>query len=199
LVLDDELRQALEHLGLAGDAAWAEVAQVAADDVEFVRAWVRYVEAHATQFTRPAGFLRSALRGDTWPPAWADPEEERRGRWRAWVRENDDKPILPRRSQRQEIMERYGIIPETMDLWQRVQQELSLQMTRATYDTWIRRTLLLSVEGSKATLGVQNVRAKDWLENRLAPLFQRALGRHLDGPVELAFVVLESPTRDEVP
>jgi hypothetical protein len=197
LVLDDELSQMLERLGLAGDDAWTEVARVAADDAEFVRAWAKYVEARAKQFTRPAGFLRSALRGNTWPPAEADPEQERLERWRTWARENEDGPPVPRRSLREETMERYGIAPETMDLWQAAQQELSLQMTRATYDTWIRGALLLSIEGNKATIGVRSPAAKDWLENRLAPVFQRTLGRHFDGPVELVFVVLESPARDE--
>ena len=94
-------------------------------------------------------------------------------------------------------MERYGIAPEKMDLWQAAQQELSLQMTRATYDTWIRGALLLSVEGNKATIGVQSPAAKDWLEHRLARMFQRTLERHISGPVEVLFVVLESPARDE--
>lgn len=198
MVLDGELSQALERLGLAGDKAWTEVAKAAVDDVEFVRAWVDYVEAHRRQFTRPAGFLRSALRGNTWPPVEADPEQERLERWRAWVRNNEDEPRVPRRSHREEMMERYGIAPETMDLWQAAQQELSLQMTRATYDTWIRGALLLSVEGNKATIGVQSPAAKDWLEHRLARMFQRTLERHLGGLGEVTFVVLESPAWDEL-
>jgi hypothetical protein len=198
LVLDDHLSQVLEFLGLAGDEAWAEVARAAADDAEFVRAWVAYVETHRGQFTRPAGFLRSALRGDTWPPVEADPEQERLERWREWARENEDNPDVPRHNRREETMERYGIAPKTMALWQAAQQELSLQMTRATYDAWIRGALLLSVEEGKATIGVQSPAAKEWLEHRLACMFQHTLERHLDGPVELAFVVLESPARDEV-
>ena len=197
LVLDSELSQALERLGLAGDDAWAEVTQAAADDVEFVRAWIQYIEARRDQFTRPAGFLRSALRGDTWPPVEADPEQERLERWRAWARENEDGLPAPRRSHREETMERYGIAPEAMDLWQAAQQELSLQMTRATYDTWIRGALLLSVEENKATIGVQSPAAKDWLEHRLVRMFERTLERHISGPVEVLFVVLESPARDE--
>jgi len=169
LVLDSELSQALERLGLAGDDTWAEVAQAAADDFEFVRAWMKYVEAHRDQFTRPAGFLRSALRGDTWPPVEADPEQERLERWRAWVRENEDGLPAPRRSHREEPMERSSSAPETMDLWQTAQQELSLQMTRATYDTWIRGALLLSVEETKATIGGHSPAAGRTLRGRDAP------------------------------
>jgi len=72
-------------------------------------------------------------------------------------------------------------------------------MTRATYDAWIRQILLLSVEEGRATLGVRSPAAKAWLENRLARVLQRTLDRRLDTPVELAFVVLESPSTDEEP
>ncbi|MGD2206069.1 MAG: hypothetical protein PVH17_04740 [Anaerolineae bacterium] len=44
----------------------------------------------------------SALRGNTWPPVEADPEQERRERWRAWVRENEEEPDIPRRSRHED-------------------------------------------------------------------------------------------------
>jgi len=199
LALDNELRQALEHLGLAGDAAWAEVARAVTSDAEFVRAWVAYVEENRKQFTRPAGFLRSALRGHTWPPEEPDLEARHREQWPVLQTQNEAawlEEYAP--SQREATRERHGIAPETMALWQTAQQELSCQMAPATYDAWVRPTLLLSVEGGQAILGVRSPAAKAWLENRLARLVQRTLERHLDGPVELAFVLLESPARDGV-
>jgi hypothetical protein len=131
LALDDDLRQALERLGLAGDGGWAEVAQVAAHASDFVWAWVEYVEKHRQQFKRPAGFLRSALRGNTWPPDEADPEARRREQWQAW--RTQGAVALPEdhaRSRREETMARHDIASETMDLWEQVQKELSWQMTR---------------------------------------------------------------------
>lgn len=197
LALDDELSEALERLGLAGDDAWAEVARVAAEDAEFVRAWVKYVEGHRREFERPAGFLRSALRGRTWPPEDVEPDAEQRTSWAAWLHGDQDDICLPRATRREETMARYGIDDETMALWEQVRTELSWQMTRATFDTWIRPTLLLSVEGNVATLGVQSEAARAWLEHRLGKMVQRTFARHLGEDVALAFTLLETRRVDE--
>ena len=67
-------------------------------------------------------------------------------------------------------------------------------MTRATYDTWLRGALLLSVDDGRATLGVRHAYSVDWLQNRLEPVIRRTLARQLDRPIdELTIVLLGEP------
>ena len=88
---------------------------------------------------------------------------------------------------------------EARALWQAALSELELQMTRATFDTWLKPTTPLvwesdgstaSVNGStRIVLGVPNGYVKDWLENRLLTPIQRTLDGVVGRPVEIAFQV----------
>jgi len=61
------------------------------------------------------------------------------------------------------------------ELWQRCLSELALQMTRATFDTWLRNTRPVACEDNTLVIGVRSEYARDWLENRLLPVIQRNL------------------------
>ncbi len=52
-------------------------------------------------------------------------------------------------------------------VWQIALAELELQMTRATFDTWVRPTVSISWDQDIFVLGAPNAYIKDWLENRL--------------------------------
>jgi hypothetical protein len=196
--LPRDLEQALRDLGWSGDNAWAEVAGVLSrQGPDFVRAWVEYVQDHPNL---GAGFLRKQLRGTTWPSQGKDLDERRRERWQAQCETYAASGPLQRTgSPREETLARYGITPETMQVWERAQAELALQMTRATYDTWLRSALLLSLEDGRATLGVRHAYAADWLQNRLDKVILRTLSRCLDRPVENLAVVLLADIRKEQP
>jgi hypothetical protein len=81
-------------------------------------------------------------------------------------------------------------------LWDQVLDQLKLQMTRNTFDTWLKDTQLIAREGSKFTVAVSSRFAKDWLENRLLTTIQRTLVSFIqtDGDqrlpkIEIRFVV----------
>ncbi|MBN1136831.1 MAG: hypothetical protein JXM73_09605, partial [Anaerolineae bacterium] len=84
-------------------------------------------------------------------------------------------------------------------LWQSALGELEMQMTRATFSTWLRPTRLLAWEpahgdgsGNSSThviLGVPNGYVRDWLENRLLTPIRRTLCGVAGQPVEIAFQV----------
>jgi len=73
-------------------------------------------------------------------------------------------------------------------LWADVTTALQLQMTKATFDTWIKSTVLVSAADGVLTVEVGNKYAKDWLENRLQKQILRVLKQFVDGPVELKFI-----------
>ncbi len=78
-------------------------------------------------------------------------------------------------------------------LWQAVLGELELQMTRATFDTWLRDTHCIGIENDNTlVVGVKNGYAVEWLENRLYTVIQRTLHRLADAEAQARFVVWES-------
>ena len=60
-------------------------------------------------------------------------------------------------------------------VWSAALGELQLQMTQATFDTWLRGARFLKFEDGAFVVGVKNGYAKDWLEHRLLPTIKRTL------------------------
>jgi chromosomal replication initiator protein len=80
----------------------------------------------------------------------------------------------------------------TNEVWQAVLGELQLQMTRGTFNTWLKPTRILSREDGVFTVGVENDYVKDWLSNRLLATVQRTVASIVGketGEVEVRFVV----------
>lgn len=81
-------------------------------------------------------------------------------------------------------------------IWQAALGELRLQMTKATFDIWLRDTRGVSYEEGLFRIGVQTAYAKDWLENRLLLTIKRTLTNLVGKTVEVEFVVLEDRKPD---
>ena len=79
------------------------------------------------------------------------------------------------------------------EIWQAALGELQLQMTKATFDTWLRDTTLVSYEDGTFVIGVHSGYAKDWLENRLLGIIKRTLIGLVGHAVEVKFVVWSKP------
>lgn len=77
--------------------------------------------------------------------------------------------------------------PETV--WLATLGELQLQMTQATFDTWLRDSRLLKYEDDTFKIAVKSGYAKDWLENRLLPTIKRTLARQAGRAIDVQFVV----------
>lgn len=60
-------------------------------------------------------------------------------------------------------------------VWCAALGELQLQMTRASYDTWLRDTNLLAHEDGVYIVGVRSGYAKDWLDERMLSTVERTL------------------------
>jgi chromosomal replication initiator protein len=83
--------------------------------------------------------------------------------------------------------------------WQATLGELQLQMTRATFDTWVKDTRFLAQEDGIIFITVPSAYAKDWLENRLYATVKRTLESVIGNSVEVRFVVWNDPNRDGKP
>lgn len=73
--------------------------------------------------------------------------------------------------------------------WKATLGELELQMTKATFNTWLKDARLLACEAHEFVIGVRNDYAKDWLENRLRDTILRTLSAIVNNPVSIRFVV----------
>ena len=61
------------------------------------------------------------------------------------------------------------------EIWEIARSQLRLQMTKSTYETWVRDTSCLACEDGAFVIGVNNAYAKDWLSLRLRPTIKRTL------------------------
>ncbi|HOG45498.1 MAG TPA: chromosomal replication initiator protein DnaA [Anaerolineae bacterium] len=73
--------------------------------------------------------------------------------------------------------------------WQTALGELQLQLTKATFDTWLKDTTGVACEDGVIVVAVRNAYAKDWLENRLYAHIARTLASIVGRTVEVRFMV----------
>jgi chromosomal replication initiator protein len=73
--------------------------------------------------------------------------------------------------------------------WKATLGELELQMTKATFNTWLKEARLLASEEDEFVIGVPNDYAKDWLENRLSETIVRTLSTVAAKAVSVRFIV----------
>lgn len=91
----------------------------------------------------------------------------------------------------------------TQDYWAAALAQLQLQMTRATFDTWIKDSRFVSAEDGNFTVSVKNAFAQDWLQNRLRDTIKRALV-HVTGQPDIRLVIvidesIEAAAQEETP
>lgn len=79
--------------------------------------------------------------------------------------------------------------------WQAALKEIQLQMSPATFNTWLKSSRVGSLDGACLVVVVQHAAAVPWLQNRLLPVIQRALDRHTPG-LEVRFDALLPPPGD---
>jgi chromosomal replication initiator protein len=82
-------------------------------------------------------------------------------------------------------------------VWQMVLSELALQMPSATYDTWVRDTVVIAYEDGEFIIGMPNAYARDWLENRLRHNIKRTLSSIMRRSVQIQFRVRPRPVQDQ--
>jgi len=88
--------------------------------------------------------------------------------------------------------EEEGLIMKPEQAWQAVLGQLQMDMPKASFDTWVRNTEIVSYEDNVFIVGVTNAYARDWLESRLSSKIKRLLCGILNRTVSLRFIVWQS-------
>ncbi len=82
--------------------------------------------------------------------------------------------------------------PSQLDLkWNQVLDQLKLQMTKETFNSWVKETKLISHDDHQLTLTVKNEYAKEWLQNRLHDTISRTASNIFDQDLTINFVIDE--------
>ncbi len=81
--------------------------------------------------------------------------------------------------------------------WEAALGDIQLQMTRATFDTWMKGTELVAHEEGHYIISTPSPYAVEWLENRLRRMIKQTLERHVGQSVALKFVVRSSSPSTE--
>lgn len=88
------------------------------------------------------------------------------------------------------------LLDQAQKQWQAALGELQLQMTRATFDTWLRGSRVIGCEDDIFTIYVRHAYAVDWLQNRLQCVIQRTLQRHAGPDAKVVFTA-RAPDQQE--
>jgi hypothetical protein len=79
-------------------------------------------------------------------------------------------------------------VGDVQDAWTQLLAEMRLQMTRVTYDMWLRGSEIVKVEGGIASVLVRDAYAADWLEARWLVPIERTLGAIVGQQVSVRFL-----------
>ena len=79
--------------------------------------------------------------------------------------------------------------PTAPQLWEAALGRLQVQITRPTFDTWLRDTTALSMSDSQLVIGVPTTFAAEWLELRLYQLIDAAVASVSHQRLEISFQV----------
>ncbi len=75
-------------------------------------------------------------------------------------------------------------------LWETALGQLELQVTRPNFETWLRHTAGLRLDGAQLVVGVASDFALQWLRTRLSSLIDHTVSRLVESEMSVAFEVL---------
>lgn len=76
-------------------------------------------------------------------------------------------------------------------IWQKTLESISSFLSKPSFETWLKPTRPISLEGKILTIEVSNDFARDWLESRYAPQLMAILSELFEEEIELRFVTPE--------
>lgn len=79
---------------------------------------------------------------------------------------------------------------EPEQIWQAAQEELRFQLSKPSYETWLKNASLVGREKNAFKIGVPTKLAKDWLEDRYSAMIKETLSAIVSGDVTVSFEVV---------
>jgi len=187
-VPNEALFKALADIGVENPRR-RQLARLDIDPV-WVQAWQLWAKhPHRRSLSNPVGNIILKLESGEQPPREFLRAAEEQIRLRRWTQEQEQaEEGEDLEGQQQPEPKPEDVSVEARRIWARSLEELKLQMTRATFDTWLKGSKVVEVGNGCLTVAVQQAHAVDWLQNRLLPVIERTVARHADDEVKIAFV-----------
>jgi hypothetical protein len=184
---NEVLLQALAGIGVENPKR-SQLARLDIDPlwVHAWRLWARH--PHRQSLTNPIGNIILKLESREQPPGEFLREAEEQLRLREWMREQEENKAEDPDEDDPPEPEPDSVPAEAHRLWASCLGELQLQMTRATFDTWLRGSRVVEAGDGCLTIAVRDAYAVDWLQNRLLPVIRRTVARHAGGDIRITFV-----------
>lgn len=82
-------------------------------------------------------------------------------------------------------------------LWNEVLAIIEKEVSKPSFETWLKSTTPIDLRNNIALIGVPNVFARDWLEGRYSNLISETIGMLVGYPVQIRFVVINENVRIE--
>jgi hypothetical protein len=184
---NEALLQALAEIGVENPKR-AQLARLDLDPL-WVRAWHLWARhPHRRNLTNPVGCIILKLEGGERPPEEFLRAAEEQIRLRQWMQAQEEREEDDLGDDDCSEVETESVPEEARQIWSQALDELELQMTKATFDTWLRGSQVVEADDGHLTIAVRHVHAVDWLQNRMLPVIQRTVNRHAGGEVEITFV-----------
>ncbi len=176
---------------------------------ETILAWVEVTRwPESDWMDNPAGYVRKRLDNGDLPPPRPEPPAAEPDQVEADVEAEERKPAPVNCPGCGELAEPCSTCGQCQaccvcstvvdgsgrtvrDTWQAALEELQLQMTRSTFNTWLKPTRVVAYGPGAFVVGVNNVYMQDWLEHRLHTTIVRTLSGVVGGEVEVQFIVQE--------
>ena len=76
------------------------------------------------------------------------------------------------------------------EIWNQAKKDLALQMTKATFDYWLKASRGVSLEDHVLTVGVATEAAVEWCTHRMGKMIARTVAEVAGDAVEVRFVVV---------
>ncbi len=79
---------------------------------------------------------------------------------------------------------------DPQQIWQAAQEELRFQLSKPSYETWLKNASLVAADRHAFRIGVPTKLAKDWLEDRYSAVIRETLSAIVSGEVMVSFEVI---------
>ena len=209
---DDVVQQTLRKFGMTKSAATKLAKTYPEDHIRDKLEFTQYLVTTGSALVRKnaAGFLRKAIEEDYAPPnefetttqsrerekkqteAAAAAAEQRRVADAKYQRLKAEAKARLREQHPPQPIGQDGLTTESA--WSLTLEQLKEQLPKATFETWLRNTMLLEVIGTTAQVMVPSQYVLDWIERRLYQGLARTLEGVLQQEVEIEFTVAQPLT-----
>jgi chromosomal replication initiator protein len=78
-------------------------------------------------------------------------------------------------------------------IWQAALGELQVQLSRPTFETWLRQASAVSLDEERFILRAHSTFTAEWLDQRLRPQIEQSLKRIIGRPIQLEVIVGHAP------